>query len=110
MALTNLKKVFSLFSLVALAILHSSFDVASFSVNEEAEMDALLNWKASLQNETQSPLPSWTLLPNNATNSLSYQNTSSSSSPCSWFGISCTQAGSVTTLNLTKSSINIYCL
>ena len=79
MALTSLKKVFSLFSLVASAILHSSFDVASLSVNEQAEMDALLNWKASLQNETQSPLPSWTLLiPNNATNSLSYQNTSSS--------------------------------
>nr|POF18124.1 hypothetical protein CFP56_59559 [Quercus suber] len=107
MALTNLKKVFSFFSLVALAILHSSFDVASLSVNEEAEMDALLNWKASLQNETQSPLPSWTLLPNNATNSSSYQNTSSSSSssPCSWFGISCTQAGSVTKLNLTNSSL-----
>nr|POE84404.1 putative leucine-rich repeat receptor-like protein kinase [Quercus suber] len=105
MALTNLKKVFSLFSLVALAILHSSFDVASLSVNEEAEMDALLNWKASLQNETQSPLTSWTLLPNNATNSLSYQNTSSSSSPCSWFGISCTQAGSITTLNLTNSGL-----
>uniref|UniRef100_A0A7N2MIZ4 non-specific serine/threonine protein kinase n=2 Tax=Quercus lobata TaxID=97700 RepID=A0A7N2MIZ4_QUELO len=105
MALTNLKKVFSLFSLVALAILHSSFDVASLSVNEEAEMDALLNWKASLQNETQSPLPSWILLPNNATSSLSNQNTSSSSSPCSWFGISCTQAGSVTTLNLTNSRL-----
>ncbi|KAK7842531.1 mdis1-interacting receptor like kinase 2 [Quercus suber] len=105
MALTNLKKVFSLFSLVALAILHSSFDVASLSVNEEAEMAALLNWKASLQNETQSPLPSWTLLPNNATNSLSYQNTSSSSSPCCWFSISCTQAGSITTLNLTNSGL-----
>ena len=70
MALTNLKKVFSLFSLVTLAILYSSFNVASLSVNEVAEIDALLNWKASLQNETQSPLPSWTLLTNNATNSL----------------------------------------
>ena len=49
---TDLKKVFSLFSLVALAILHSLFDVASFSVNEEAKIDVLLNWKASLQNET----------------------------------------------------------
>ena len=78
MALTNLKKVFSLFSLVGLSILHSSFDVASLSVNEEAEIDALLNWKANLQDDSQSPLPSWTLLPNNVTNSLSNQNTSSS--------------------------------
>ena len=105
MALISLKKVFSLFSLVALAILQSSFDVASLSVNEEVEIDALLNWKASLQKETQSPLPSWTLIPNNATNSLSNQNTSSSPSPSSWFGISCTQAGSVITLNLTNSGL-----
>ena len=70
---TDLKKVSSLFSLVALAILHSSFDVSSLSLNEEAEIDVLLNWKASLQNETQSPLPSWTLLPNNATNSSNNQ-------------------------------------
>ena len=52
MAFTSLKKVFSLFALVALAILQSSFDVASLSVNEEIEIDVLLNWKASLQNET----------------------------------------------------------
>ena len=70
---TNLKKVFSLFYVVALAILHSSFDVDSLLVNEEAKIDVLLNWKASLQNETQSPLPSWTLLPNNAANSLNNQ-------------------------------------
>ena len=56
-----------------LAILHSSFDVASLSMNEEAEIDVLLNWKVSLQNETQSPLPSWTLLPNNAANSSNNQ-------------------------------------
>ena len=105
MALISLKKVFSLFSLVALAILQSSFDVASLSVNEEAKIYALLNWKASLQNETQSPLPSWTLLPNNATNSLTNQNTSSISRPCSWLGISCTQARSVITLNLTNSGL-----
>ena len=105
MALISLKKVFSLFSLVALAILQSSFNVASLSMNEEVEIDALLNWKASLQNETQSPLPSWTLIPNNATNSLSNQNTISSLRPCSWLGISCTQAGSLITLNLTNSGL-----
>ncbi|KAK9993334.1 hypothetical protein SO802_023037 [Lithocarpus litseifolius] len=87
---------------------HSTFNVASVSVKEEAgaEIDALLKWKASLQNETQSQpsLPSWTLLPNsNATNSSMNQNTSTS--PCSWFGISCNQAESVTRLNLTNSGL-----
>uniref|UniRef100_A0A2N9IY86 non-specific serine/threonine protein kinase n=1 Tax=Fagus sylvatica TaxID=28930 RepID=A0A2N9IY86_FAGSY len=95
-----LKEVVFLFSLVVLAMLRSSLNVASLS---EAEIDALLNWKASLQNETQSPLTSWTLLPNNATNFSNNQNTSSI--PCSWFGISCNQAGSVTRLNLTNSGL-----
>ena len=105
MALTSLKNVFSLVSLVALAILHSSFEVASVSVNaeREAEADALLIWKASLQNEAQSPLPSWTLLPNSATNSSNNQYTSST--PCSWFGVSCNHAESVTRLNLTNSGL-----
>ena len=94
MAVFFSKEVLSLVTLVVLAMLHSSFDVTSLSVNEEA--DALLNWKATLQNETQPPLPSWTL-PNYATNSSNNQNTSSV--PCSWFGISCNQAGSVIRLN-----------
>ena len=107
MALTSFKKVFSLVALSALVVLHFSLNVASASVKEgaEAEIDALLKWKASLQNETvsQPPLPSWTLLPNNATNSSNNQNTSSS--PCSWFGVSCNQAESVTRLNLTNSGL-----
>ena len=91
------KKVFSLFSLVTLAMLHSSFNVASLQVNEDA--NALLNWKASLQNETQPPLPSWNLH-NYANNSSNNQNTSSI--PCCWLGISCNQARSVIGLNMTK--------
>ena len=66
------------------------------------EVDALLNWKASLQNETQPPLPSWNLR-NYATNSSNNQNTSSI--PCSWLGISCNQAGSVIGLNMTNSGL-----
>ncbi|KAM3730510.1 hypothetical protein ACB098_12G093000 [Castanea mollissima] len=97
MALTSFKKVFSLVSLFPLVMLHSSFNVASDFVKgeAEAEIDALLKWKASLQNETQSqpPLPSWTLLPNNATNSSNNQNTSST--PCK----------SVTRVNLTNSGL-----
>ena len=100
--MSSLKKVFSFLLTAALAVLHSSLDVASLSVNVEAkaEANALLNWKASLQNETQSHLSSWTLHPNNATNSSSNQN--KSSIPCSWYGISCNQAGSVIRLNLTN--------
>uniref|UniRef100_A0A2N9IYM3 non-specific serine/threonine protein kinase n=1 Tax=Fagus sylvatica TaxID=28930 RepID=A0A2N9IYM3_FAGSY len=103
MAFSSFKKVFSLLSLAALAVLHSSFEVVSLSVNDESEANALLNWKASLQNQTLSPLPSWTLFHNNATNSSINQNTSSI--PCSWFGISCNHAGSVIRLNLTNSGL-----
>ena len=103
--MSSLKKVFSFLLTAALAVLHSSLDVASLSVNVEAkaEANALLNWKANLQNETQSHLPSWTLHPNNATNSSSNQN--KSSIPCSRYGISCNQAGSVIRLNLTNSGL-----
>ena len=100
MVFTSLEKVFSLFSQVTLAMLHSSFNVASFQVNEEA--DALLNWKASLRNETQRPPPSWNLS-NYASNSSNNQNTSSI--PCSWLGISCNQVGSVIGLNMTNSGL-----
>ena len=81
MALSTLNKLLSPVSLVVLAMLHSSFVADSVSVNKEAETDALLNWKASLENETQPLLSSWTLPPNNATNSFNDQNTSSI--PCS---------------------------
>ena len=93
---------YNLVSLVVLNMLHSSFNAASLFVTEETEADALLNWKASLQNETQSHLTSWTLL-HNATNSSSNQNTSSI--PCSWFDITCNQAGSVISLDLTNSGL-----
>ena len=83
-------------------MLHSSFNSASLFVTEETEADALLNWKASLQNETQSHLTSWSLL-HNATNSSSNQNISSI--PCSWSGIICNEAGSVISLDLTNSGL-----
>ena len=102
-----LKKVLSVLLTAALAVLHSSLGVASLSVNEEAEAEAeaitLINWKASLQNETQSHLPTWTFHPNNATNSSSNQY--KSSIQCSWYAISCNQAGSVIRLNLTNSGL-----
>ena len=54
-ALSTLNKLLSPVSLVVLAMLHSSFVADSVSVNKEAETDALLDWKVSLQNETQPP-------------------------------------------------------
>ena len=49
----DLPNLRSIMSLVVLAMLHSSFVADSVSVNKEAETDALLDWKVSLQNETQ---------------------------------------------------------
>ena len=103
MALSTLNKLLSPVSLVVLAMLHSSFVADSVSVNKEAETDALLNWKASLENETQPLLSSRTLPPNYETNSFNDQNTGSI--PCGWFGISCSHAGSVIKLNLTNTGL-----
>ncbi|KAI9161009.1 hypothetical protein LWI28_013594 [Acer negundo] len=55
------------------------------------ETNALLNWKASFANQTQSLLPSWNLLSHN---------------PCTWFGISCNSAGSVNNINITSFGLN----
>ena len=67
------------------------------------EADALVTWKASLQNDAQSQLSSWTLLPNNATNFSTKLN--SSTSPCTWIGISCNPVGSVIKINLSRSNL-----
>ena len=71
--------------------------VASASTDEA---NALLKWKASFANQTQSRLPSWTLLSHNATNSKP------SISQCNWFGISCNSAGSVIKINITSFGLN----
>ena len=81
-------------------MLHFFFVNDFVSVDNETKIDVLLNWKASLKNDNQSLLPSWTFLPNNATNASNNKNVSSN--PCSWFGISCNHAGSVIRLNLTN--------
>ncbi|GLT93817.1 hypothetical protein SLE2022_115910 [Rubroshorea leprosula] len=90
-------KVTSLVFLVLFASLHSSLPLASAS-REEA--NALLKWKSSLQNKSQSVLSSWTLLPHNATNSKPR------TGPCTWFGISCNAHGSVARMNLSVSGIS----
>ncbi|XP_075639903.1 uncharacterized protein LOC142611687 isoform X1 [Castanea sativa] len=99
---STFEKVCSHISFVLIVLFVSSSIVASASKSNE-EHDALVTWKASLQNEDQSQLSSWTLLPNNATNSST--NLNSSTSPCTWFGISCNPVGSVIKINLTHSSL-----
>ncbi|RVX18184.1 MDIS1-interacting receptor like kinase 2 [Vitis vinifera] len=69
--------------------------------NEETQ--ALLKWKASLHNQNHSSLLSWTLYPNNFTNSSTHLGTEAS--PCKWYGISCNHAGSVIRINLTESGL-----
>nr|XP_027076883.1 probable leucine-rich repeat receptor-like protein kinase At1g35710 [Coffea arabica] len=55
-----------------------------------SEGKALLTWKASLDNYSQSKLSSW----------------SSSASPCStWIGVRCNKAGRVSVINITSSGI-----
>ena len=52
---------------------------------ESKEAMALLNWKLSLHNTSQSLLSSWV-----------------GTTPCNWVGINCDQSGSVTHLNLSS--------
>ncbi|KAK9983355.1 hypothetical protein SO802_032880 [Lithocarpus litseifolius] len=95
MAIT-LDRLVSLVLLVQFVLLCSSYNVTSESTEEA---NALLKWKSCLENNTQPQLSSWTLLPRNATNPKP------STSPCTWFGISCNPAGSVTRINLTSSGL-----
>ncbi|KAK2657624.1 hypothetical protein Ddye_010676 [Dipteronia dyeriana] len=67
--------------------------MASASIEEA---NALLNWKASFADETQSRLPSWNLLSHKP----------SSTSPCTWFGIFCNSAGNVVKINITGFGLN----
>ncbi|KAL3513917.1 hypothetical protein ACH5RR_026634 [Cinchona calisaya] len=66
-------------------------------ISHENEVVALLKWKASLDNKSQSLLSSWATTTN--TNAIS--NPSSNN----WFGIGCNKAGRVAYLNLTSCDI-----
>ncbi|KAB1216714.1 hypothetical protein CJ030_MR4G023695 [Morella rubra] len=79
----------------------SNATFASASASTE-EATALLKWKKSLQNNLPK-LSSWTSVLNSPTNSSA--NTNRTSSPCTWFGISCNPAGSVIRMNLTRSGL-----
>ncbi|XP_058222205.1 MDIS1-interacting receptor like kinase 2-like isoform X2 [Rhododendron vialii] len=91
-----LQKLLCPVSIVLSVVLFSSLDTASASVEEA---NALLKWKETLQSANSSVLATWTLGAKNGSSS-------SGSSPCNWFGVSCINAeGRVTRLNLTNSSM-----
>ncbi|GMP46266.1 hypothetical protein CsSME_00014488 [Camellia sinensis var. sinensis] len=92
----RIEKLLCLISLVLFVTLFSStINVATASVQEA---NALITWKASLQSPNHSLLTSWVLPP--------HDNISTSTGPCSWYGVTCNFDGSINTLNLTNSSVN----
>nr|XP_034899754.1 probable leucine-rich repeat receptor-like protein kinase At1g35710 [Populus alba] len=79
---------FLFFSLLAYASFFASFAYSASTgaaevANGRKEAEALLEWKVSLDNQSQSLLSSW-----------------AGDSPCNWFGISCDKSGSVTNISL----------
>nr|POE70396.1 isoform 3 of probable leucine-rich repeat receptor-like protein kinase [Quercus suber] len=79
---------------VVLVSLSSSFVTAAAAAardevgKEWKEAEALLKWKASLDNQSQSLLPSW--------------GGGGRGHPCNWVGIACDESGSLTHLNLSS--------
>ncbi|XP_062160737.1 MDIS1-interacting receptor like kinase 2-like [Alnus glutinosa] len=65
--------------------------------NSEAEAEALLRWKETLENQTS--LRSWTWpVPLKINKNVT-------TGPCTWFGIACNMAGSVTEINLPNAQL-----
>lgn len=84
---------FLVFSLLAYASFFASFAYSASTgaaevANGRKEAEALLEWKVTLDNPSQSLLSSW-----------------AGDSPCNWFGISCDQSGSVINISLPDSSL-----
>ncbi|KAG5234425.1 LRR receptor serine/threonine-protein kinase [Salix suchowensis] len=81
-----------LLSLIPLLVCYAAF-TTSFARGEGKEglkeAEALLEWKASLDNQSQSFLSSW-----------------AGDSPCNWVGISCDKSGRVTNISLPGSSLS----
>ncbi|RWR97580.1 MDIS1-interacting receptor like kinase 2-like protein [Cinnamomum micranthum f. kanehirae] len=88
------------FALLQLLLFLNVRAIAPAPVTQEAaEAQALLTWKASLENH--SLLNSWSLLNNsNATSTESKRN-----STCNWLGITCNVAGRITRINLFNASL-----
>ncbi|KAG5230496.1 LRR receptor serine/threonine-protein kinase [Salix suchowensis] len=87
-----LSSPFLIFSLLAHASFLASFAYSASTgaevANGRKEAEALLEWKVSLDNHSQSLLSSW-----------------AGDNPCNWFGISCDKSGSVINISLPHSSL-----
>ncbi|KAJ6876070.1 MDIS1-interacting receptor like kinase 2-like [Populus alba x Populus x berolinensis] len=86
---------FLVFSLLAYASFFASFAYSASTgaaevANGRKEAEALLEWKVTLDNRSQSLLSSW-----------------AGDSPCNWFGISCNKSGSVSNISLPNSSLRV---
>ncbi|KAI5569799.1 hypothetical protein BDE02_12G101400 [Populus trichocarpa] len=75
--------------LTPLLLCYAAFTTSPAKGEGMKEAEALLEWKANLDNQSQSFLSSW-----------------AGDSPCNWFGISCDKSGSVTNLSLPGSSLS----
>ncbi|KAK4270952.1 hypothetical protein QN277_019716 [Acacia crassicarpa] len=67
------------------AIMLSPSHVSSFMTSSNSEANALLEWKASLDNQSQALLSSWI---------------HNSSHPCKWIGITCKELNSISNITL----------
>ncbi|KAF5763096.1 putative transferase [Helianthus annuus] len=83
--------------LFILFIIFSSSLTASASKSEAAY--ALLKWKASLINQNNPLLSSWSLHPTRI-------NQTTSIAPCTWYGVHCNDRGGVIKFNLSTSGLN----
>ncbi|XP_042951677.1 probable leucine-rich repeat receptor-like protein kinase At1g35710 isoform X2 [Carya illinoinensis] len=100
----------SIFQKVCVLLISTVFFVELVSLSNPVfisassqEATALLQWKDSLQNESQSNLSSWISPPNSPNNSS--PNINQTSNPCMWFGIFCNPGGSVIKLELNNSGL-----
>ncbi|KAI3889364.1 hypothetical protein MKX03_024455 [Papaver bracteatum] len=96
----SLQVVLALFLVSLYHVVVFSYDSSSSLIHRKhlpavrEEVESLLIWKSTLQNQTHSLLHSWKRNSNNHT-----------TSPCKWDGITCNSKGSVTELNLTSSNL-----
>ncbi|XP_057976544.1 probable leucine-rich repeat receptor-like protein kinase At1g35710 [Malania oleifera] len=77
--------------LLLLPIILISSSVSSDQQQRTQQVQALLNWKLTLDRPSKSLLSSWTA--------------ADSSNPCSWIGIACDRSGGISAINLTNADL-----
>ncbi|XP_054820631.1 calcium/calmodulin-regulated receptor-like kinase 2 [Prosopis cineraria] len=74
-------------------ITFSSSHVSSSTTSQNSEANALLKWKASLDNKSQALLSSWN---------------GNTSHPCNWVGITCDEFNSISNISLQNHGLRAY--